>query len=122
MAEISSLAISVGMWPFNMAGWTFNAAGLHSTTVEKYGGSLLGEADNIQAYRVEGELLTKIQEVNLAEDYKMLKGHIDVAFQHFIVFRQINFLDFCQQFTFNTISLNIIRLTQQASTVFFNSG
>ena len=58
------------------AGWTFNAAGLHSTTVEKYGGSLLGEADNIQAYRVEGELLTKIQEVNLAEDYKMLKGHI----------------------------------------------
>lgn len=58
------------------AGWTFNAAGLHSSTVEKYGGSLLGNKDNIQAYRVEGELLTKIQEVNLVEDYKMLNGHI----------------------------------------------
>ncbi|MER0126943.1 phospholipase [Franconibacter daqui] len=58
------------------AGWTFNAAGLHSSTVEKYGGSLLGSTDNIQAYRVEGELLTKIQEVNLWEDYKMMKGHV----------------------------------------------
>lgn len=58
------------------AGWTFNAAGLHSSTVEKYGGSLLGSTDNIQAYRVEGELLTKIQEVNLWEDLKTVKGHV----------------------------------------------
>lgn len=46
------------------AGWTFNAAGLNAGTVEKYGGKILGSTDNIQAYRVEGELLTKIQEVN----------------------------------------------------------
>ena len=57
-------------------GWTFNAAGLNSGTVEKYGGTLLGSADNIQAYRVEGELLTKIQKVNLWEDLKTVKGHV----------------------------------------------
>jgi hypothetical protein len=51
------------------AGWTFNAAGLNSSTVAKYGGNI-GSADNIQAYRVEGELLTKVQEVNLWEDLK----------------------------------------------------
>lgn len=59
-----------------MPGWTFNAAGLNSGTVEKYGGSLLGSTENIQAYRVEGELLTKIQEVNLWEDFKTVKGHV----------------------------------------------
>lgn len=59
-----------------MPGWTFNAAGLHPGTVEKYGGSLLGSTENIQAYRVEGELLTKIQEVNLWEDFKTVKGHV----------------------------------------------
>ncbi|QRG80034.1 phospholipase [Citrobacter sp. R56] len=58
------------------AGWTFNAAGLNSDTVEQYGGSVLGSTDNIQAYRVEGELLTKIQEVNLWEDLKTVKGHV----------------------------------------------
>jgi hypothetical protein len=57
------------------AGWTFNAAGLNSSTVAKYGGTILGSADNIQAYRVEGELLTKVQEVNLWEDYKTVKGY-----------------------------------------------
>ncbi|WNY82924.1 phospholipase [Cronobacter dublinensis] len=55
-------------------GWTFNAAGLHSSTVEKYGGSVLGSTDNIQAYRVEGELLTKVQEVNFWEDLKSMEG------------------------------------------------
>lgn len=54
-------------------GWTFNAAGLNSGTVEKYGGSLLGSPDNIQAYRVNGELLTKIQEVNLSADAGIIK-------------------------------------------------
>ncbi|ABU79105.1 phospholipase [Cronobacter sakazakii] len=55
-------------------GWTFNAAGLHSSTVEKYGGSILGKTDDIQAYRVEGELLTKVQEVNVWEDLKSMEG------------------------------------------------
>ena len=50
--------------------WTFNAAGLNPRTVEKYSGSHIGNADKIQAYRVDGELLTKIQEVNLWEDLK----------------------------------------------------
>ena len=54
--------------------WTFNAAGLNSGTVEKYGGSVLGKADDIQAYRVEGELLTKVQEVNVWEDLKSMEG------------------------------------------------
>lgn len=58
------------------AGWTFNAAGLHSKTVQQYGAKLVGHAENIQAYRVEGELLTNVQEVNLWEDYKMVKGHL----------------------------------------------
>lgn len=57
-------------------GWIFNVVGLYLIIVEKYGGSLLGEVDNIQVYCVEGELLIKIQEVNLVEDYKMLKGYI----------------------------------------------
>ncbi|EKM5066140.1 phospholipase [Cronobacter turicensis] len=55
-------------------GWTFNAAGLNSDTVEKYGGTVLGKTDDIQAYRVEGELLTKAQEVNVWEDLKSMKG------------------------------------------------
>jgi len=50
--------------------WTFNAAGLNAGTVEKYGGSVIGSAKDIQAYRVDGELLTKLQEVNLWEDAK----------------------------------------------------
>lgn len=48
--------------------WTFNAAGLNADTVEKYGGTVMGNASNIQAYRVDGELLTKVQEINLWED------------------------------------------------------
>ncbi len=54
-------------------GWTFNAAGLNSGTVEKYGGRLLGSPESIQAYRVNGELLTKLQEVNLSEDAGIMK-------------------------------------------------
>jgi len=50
--------------------WTFNAAGLNAETVEKYGGSVIGSAKDIQAYRVDGELLTKLQEVHLWEDAK----------------------------------------------------
>lgn len=47
--------------------WTFNAAGLKSGTVEKYGGLLRGDGSAISAYRVKGELLTKIQEVSLSD-------------------------------------------------------
>lgn len=47
--------------------WTFNAAGLNSGTVEKYGGQLIGDGSAISAYRVKGELLTKIQEVSLSD-------------------------------------------------------
>nr|CBX82460.1 hypothetical protein EAIL5_3640 [Erwinia amylovora ATCC BAA-2158] len=60
------------------AAWTFNAAGMNAGTVEKYGGTLVGSAKNIQAYRVEGELLTKIQEVNLSEDYKSVDGNLSL--------------------------------------------
>lgn len=55
--------------------WTFNAAGLHSGTVEKYGGSVIGSADNIQAYRVKGELLTKLQETEAWDDAKDVYFH-----------------------------------------------
>lgn len=43
-----------------MPATTFNAAGLHSSTVERYGGTV-HQAD-IQAYRIKGELLTGLQE------------------------------------------------------------
>ncbi|WP_336748364.1 PAAR-like domain-containing protein [Pantoea vagans] len=45
-------------------GWTFNAAGLKPDTVEKYGGSVVTPKDteNITAYRVNGEILTAVQE------------------------------------------------------------
>ncbi|SDT88651.1 PAAR-like domain-containing protein [Halopseudomonas salegens] len=39
---------------------TFNAAGLHDNTVERYGGVV--HQTDIQAYRVDGEILTGIQE------------------------------------------------------------
>ena len=56
--------------------WTFNAAGLNSGTVEKYGAKIIGSTDNIQAYRVQGELLTKIQEGNTIDDVIKAKGDI----------------------------------------------
>ena len=45
-------------------GWTYNSAGLKSTTVEKYGGKIITpqQGENIIAYRVKGEILTSIQE------------------------------------------------------------
>ncbi|MFB6324850.1 PAAR-like domain-containing protein [Pantoea deleyi] len=44
-------------------GWTYNAAGLNSKTVDKYGGvNHTPEKENINAYRVKGEILTAIQE------------------------------------------------------------
>ncbi|WP_337036671.1 PAAR-like domain-containing protein [Pantoea agglomerans] len=45
-------------------GWTFNSAGLKSSTVKKYSGEApVSEAvENISAYRVKGEVLTMIQE------------------------------------------------------------
>jgi len=43
-----------------MPATTFNAAGLHSKTVARYGGSVHQTA--IQAYRIKGEILTGIQE------------------------------------------------------------
>jgi len=62
--------------------WTFNAAGLNAGTVEKYGGSVLGSASNIQAYRVDGELLTTIQEVNNEKDYEMVKNMLPEFLQN----------------------------------------
>ncbi len=45
---------------------TFNAAGLHKNTVTRYGGiPVITDPDNIQAYRVQGEVLTGVQEQNL---------------------------------------------------------
>ncbi len=45
-------------------GWTFNAAGLNRGTVEKYGGKnyVTQDKENINAYRVKGEILTAVQE------------------------------------------------------------
>ncbi|WP_155623545.1 PAAR-like domain-containing protein [Burkholderia vietnamiensis] len=43
-----------------LAATTFNAAGLNPATVARYGGTPV--ASDIQAYRVEGEILTKVQE------------------------------------------------------------
>lgn len=45
-------------------GWTFNSAGLNSSTVKKYSGEapVSEAAENISAYRVKGEILTMIQE------------------------------------------------------------
>lgn len=57
-------------------GWTFNAAGLNSGTVEKYGGSLVGSEDIISAYRVDGEVLTKLQEINLKQDFIDVNGNL----------------------------------------------
>ena len=54
--------------------WTFNAAGLNAGTLEKYGGTAIGSSKNIQAYRVDGELLTTLQEVNSEQDYELVKN------------------------------------------------
>ena len=43
-----------------MPATTFNAAGLHGNTVERYGGTV--HQTDIQAYRIEGEILTGVQE------------------------------------------------------------
>lgn len=56
--------------------WTFNAAGLNSGTVEKYGGKVIGAAKNIQAYRVDGELLTTLQEVDNERDYELIQSSL----------------------------------------------
>lgn len=61
--------------------WTFNAAGLNSGTVEKYGSEILGTTSNIQAYRVEGELLTTLQEVNNESDYELIKNFLPESLQ-----------------------------------------
>ena len=47
--------------------WTFNAAGLNGGTVEKYGGQIIGDGSAITAYRVNGEVLTKLQEVSVTD-------------------------------------------------------
>lgn len=61
--------------------WTFNAAGLNAGTVEKYGGKILGSAKSIQAYRVDGELLTTLQEVHNEQDYELIKNALPVTLQ-----------------------------------------
>lgn len=61
--------------------WTFNTAGLNSGTVEKYGGKVIGSAKNIQAYRVDGELLTTLQEVNSEQDYNLVKNALPEVLQ-----------------------------------------
>lgn len=46
-------------------GWTFNAAGLNHNTLSRYSGSSgSGDAKNIDAFRVKGEILTDVQEIN----------------------------------------------------------
>ena len=46
---------------------TFNSAGLHPNTVERYGGTLhQPRPENIQAFRVAGEILTLLQERRLS--------------------------------------------------------
>ncbi len=39
--------------------WSFNAAGLHSQTVERYGGT--SQPSEVYAYHVKGEILTTLQ-------------------------------------------------------------
>lgn len=60
------LASAAGM-ASGEATWTFNAAGLNSGTVTKYGGQLIGDGSAITAYRVNGEVLTKLQEVSTTD-------------------------------------------------------
>ncbi|MFM7024979.1 MAG: hypothetical protein ACKOWC_02820 [Limnohabitans sp.] len=47
--------------------WTFNAAGLHPNTLQKYGEKALPV--NIEAYRHEGEVLTAVQEPGWAVEF-----------------------------------------------------
>ncbi|ELQ9310795.1 phospholipase [Serratia marcescens] len=61
--------------------WTFNAAGLNPGTVEKYGATVMGTAKDIQAYRVDGELLTSLQEVHTDQDYALIKNMLPAALQ-----------------------------------------
>ncbi|AML60122.1 Phospholipase A1 [Serratia rubidaea] len=56
--------------------WTFNAAGLNAGTVEKYGGSAIGDGSKIAAYRVHGEVLTKLQEFHLLDDLQSVNYDI----------------------------------------------
>lgn len=56
--------------------WTFNAAGLKSGTVEKYGSEVIGSSNNIHAYRVKGELLTKLQEGVSMDDIIEKRGDL----------------------------------------------
>lgn len=61
--------------------WTFNAAGLNPGTVEKYKGAVLGSSKSIQAYRVDGELLTSLQEVNNESDYNLIRKSLPESLQ-----------------------------------------
>lgn len=56
--------------------WTFNAAGLNAGTVGKYGGAAIGDGSKIAAYRVRGEVLTRLQEFHLLEDLKSVYYNI----------------------------------------------
>ena len=56
--------------------WTFNAAGLNAGTVEKYGGTAIGDGSKIAAYRVHGEVLTKLQEFHLLDDLQSVNYDI----------------------------------------------
>ncbi|HDJ1437906.1 TPA: DUF2974 domain-containing protein [Serratia rubidaea] len=56
--------------------WTFNAAGLNAGTVEKYGGMAIGDGSKIAAYRVQGEVLTRLQEFHLLEDLQSVYYNI----------------------------------------------
>ena len=44
--------------------------------MEKYGGSLVGREDIINAYRVKGEVLTRLQEVDLRQDFIDVNGNL----------------------------------------------
>lgn len=61
--------------------WTFNAAGLKNGTIEKYGSKVTGKANRIHAYRVDGELLTALQEVHNESDYQLIKDALPESLQ-----------------------------------------
>ncbi|WP_205904771.1 type VI secretion system tip protein TssI/VgrG [Diaphorobacter sp. HDW4A] len=54
---------------------TFNSSGLNSGTVEKYGGTMhVPATENIQAYRIDGDVLTGAQEQNVGGTLGAMAG------------------------------------------------
>ena len=54
---------------------TFNSSGLNDGTVEKYGGTVhMPSTENIQAYRIDGDVLTGAQEQNVGGTLGAMAG------------------------------------------------